>query len=81
MILFSITIVTVTIPNEYIITEMSPRQSLKFFIPMNQEKGLCSLALASYLAKLQNDFIDFSWEKLKAKSMLVPKLIFVKLLL
>ena len=51
--------------------EICPKKPLEFFIPMRQGKGLCSLALASYLAKLQNDFIDFSWEKLKVKSMSV----------
>lgn len=62
---------TVAVPRECISVEMSTKQPLEFFIPMRQGKGLCSLALASYLAKLQNDFIDFSWEKLKVKAMLV----------
>ena len=62
---------SVAVPKECISVEMNLKQPLKFFIPMSQGKGLCSLALASYLAKLQNDFIDFSWEKLKVKSMLV----------
>ena len=64
-------IVSVTVPDSCISMEMSPKQPLEFFVPMRQGKGLCSLALASYLAKLQNEFIDFSWEKLKAKAMLV----------
>ena len=66
---YSSTIESFPVPNEYISMEISPKQPLEFFIPMRQGKGLCSLALAIYLAKLQNDFIDFSWEKLKVKSM------------
>lgn len=49
--------------------EMSCKQPLEFFIPMKQGRGICSLALTSYLAKLQNDFINLSWEMLSVNSM------------
>ena len=55
----------VTVPQEY----MTIKQPLGFFIPMTHGQGVCSIALATYLARLQNDFIDLSWEKLKMKSM------------
>ena len=55
----------VTVPQE----PMTIKQRLGFFLPMKQGEGACSIALANYLARLQNDFIDLSWEKLKLKSM------------
>ena len=57
----------VTIDPKYASVEMTPAQPLAYFIPMEEGNGICSIALATYLAKLQNDFIDTSWGKL-AKS-------------
>jgi hypothetical protein len=59
------TLMCVTVPNEYINVTMSLEQPLEFFLPMKEGKGVCSVALLSYLARLQNDFIDLAWEKLK----------------
>ena len=66
-------------PQEYVSIEMTMKQPLAFFLPMKvhgqkacsmkQVEGVCSIALVTYLARLQNNFIDLSWEKLKLKSM------------
>lgn len=60
----------VTVPPEYLTMEMSVKQPLGYFIPMKRGEGVCSIALAICLAKLQNDFISLSWEKLKVTTML-----------
>ena len=60
----------VTVPPEYLAMEMSVKQPLGYFIPMKRGEGICSIALAICLAKLQNDFISLSWEKLKVTTML-----------
>ena len=66
-ILIIIVVLNVTVPPEYTTVEMTPQQSLEYFLPMKEGKGVCSVALATYLAKLQNDFIESSWGKLKVK--------------
>ena len=60
---------SIVVPPQYLEIQMTIKQPLGFFIPTKQGEGACSIALASYLARLQNDFIDLSWEKLKLKSM------------
>ena len=48
---------------------MSLNQPLAFFVPIKKGEGVCSIALACSLARLQNDFIDLAWAKLQVKSM------------
>ena len=57
----------VPLDRKYASEEITPYQPLAYFIPLNEGSGVCSVALATYLAKLQNDFIKTSWKKL-AKS-------------
>ena len=56
----------VGLDRKYAAVEMTLSQPLAHFIPMI-EGNVCSIALATYLAKLQNDCIERSWRKL-AKS-------------
>ncbi len=57
----------VYLDKKYAAVEMTLAQPLAYFIPMREGNGICSIALATYLAKLQNDCIEKSWRKL-AKS-------------
>ena len=54
----------VPLDHKYASVEMTPSQQLSYFIPLNEGSGVCSVALANYLGKLQNDFIEVSWKKL-----------------
>ena len=48
---------------------MSERTPLTYFLPMKTPEGMCGIALASVLGRLQNDFIEQSWKKLEFKAM------------
>ena len=46
---------------------MSEQTPLAYFLPMKTPEGMCGIALANALGRLQNDFIEQSWNKLEFK--------------
>ena len=55
---------TLSLDLKFASVEMTEYQPLAYFIPMKEGNGVCSIAVSTYLAKLQNDFIEISWKKL-----------------
>ena len=55
---------TLSLDLKFASVEMTENRPLAYFIPMKEGNGVCSIAVSTYLAKLQNDFIEISWKKL-----------------